>query len=238
MSSWNDQTYPVTARIGEDTLTNEDIRNMELRRARRSLAYLKRKIGNEAMRILLKDELDAATIRTSKWMDASAGEWTSGALHLQTPGPSAAYFHRWFLGKMKDGQEAVFRAGHPDHFLNHPIDRGAEVIENVGEDHDPWHIFVRFVPDETPFPTAWHASYTERFGALITDRDGRRIGSALHELKDLDGGLRAKLTISLPAASPADLIRGHLHHFAIEFRNWTLAALEESTQAAPQQVVS
>ncbi len=228
MTIFNDLSYKVTARIEDEVLNNDDIRNMELVRARRSLAYLKQKIGNDSMRLLLKEELDATTARTSNWMAESGGEWISGALLLETPGPGAAYFHHWFLTKMKNREEALFRAGHPDHFLNHPVEGGAEVIENVGEDDDPWHIFVRFVADETQFPTAWDSSYTERFGALITDRDNRRIGSALHELKDLPNGLGIKLTIHLPSAAPAHLVRGHLHHFAIEFRNWTTAALAES----------
>lgn len=228
MAGSNDLTYKATGRIEDEVLNNDDIRNMELVRARRSLAYLKQKIGNDAMRVLLKEELDDATARTNEWMEASGGEWISGALLLETPGPSAAYFHRWFLTKMKNREEALFRAGHPDHFLNHPIEGGAEVIENVGEDDEPWHIFVRFVGDDTAFPTAWDSSYTERFGAFITDREGRRIGSALHELKDLPNGLGIKLTIHLPSAAPAHLVRGHLHHFAIEFRNWTMAALAES----------
>lgn len=34
-------------------------------------------------------------------------------------------------------------------------------------------------------------------------------------------GATARLTITLPEATPESLIRGHLEHFAVEFSTWT-----------------
>ena len=48
----------------------------------------------------------------------------------------------------------------------------------------------------------------------------------IHEMRDAEDGLHIKLTIHLPQAAPDDLITGHLHHFSVEFRNWTRAAME------------
>ncbi len=225
---FNDQSYTVTARIEDEVLNSDDILNMEMVRARRSLAFLKQKIGNDAMRVLLKEELDATTARAGEWMEASGGEWISGALLMETPGPSAAYLSNWLVTKMKNREEAVLRAGHPDHCVNHPVEGGVEVITNVGGDDKPWHVFWKMVGEETAFPTAWDSSYTERFGVFLTDRNHRRIGSAMYEFRDLPNGLGVKLTIHLPSAAPAQLVRGHLHHFSIEYRNWTMAALAES----------
>ena len=57
---------------------------------------------------------------------------------------------------------------------------------------------------------------------MILDAADRRIGSAMHELRDgADGCLEVKLTVHLPHAAPAELVEGHLRHFAVEFRNWT-----------------
>ena len=40
-------------------------------------------------------------------------------------------------------------------------------------------------------------------------------------MKDADDGMHIRLTITLPQAAPAGLVRGHLEHFAVEFSNWT-----------------
>lgn len=220
-----DHRSGVRAGLNGVALNEDDIRGMELLRARRSLAYLKDVIGNDTMRTLLADDLDAATRQTAEWVERSAGAWRSGALTMRVPGPDAVSFHHWFMGNMKLRNEPVFRAGHPDHFLNHPLpDGGAEVIENVGEDERPWHIFLRFHGADTEFPTQWDPSYPlqQSFGVVISDANGLRIGSAMHELRDgADGGLEVKLTVHLPQAAPAELVDGHLRHFAVEFRNWT-----------------
>lgn len=101
------------------------------------------------------------------------------------------------------------------------------MIETVGEDDLPWHIFLEFCGADVELPTEWDPDYPSElsFAALIADGDGRRIGSAMHELRDVDRqlgrALEAKLTIHLPEAAPEHLLAGHLRHFAIEFRNWT-----------------
>lgn len=223
-------------------LDDNDIRDMELVRSRRALAYLKDRIGNDGMRQLLANDLNAASEQTEQWLHQSEGRWHSAALIMTAPGPPAAYFHDWFMGNMKQRHEPLFRAGHPDHFLNRPLPSGgAEVIENVGEDDLPWHIFLEFCEAGIELPTTWDPDYPSElsFAALIADRDGRRIGSAMHELRDVDHqlgrALEAKLTIHLPEATPEQLLAGHLRHFAIEFRNWTemarggVAALDVDT---------
>lgn len=220
-----DQHSDARAGLSGLTLGDDDIRELELLRSRRSLAYLKDRIGNDDMRKLVADDLDVTTKQTAEWAAQSAGAWQSGALTMQVPGPDAVSFHDWFMGNMKLRNEPVFRAGHPDHLMNHPLPDGrAEVIENVGEDERPWHIFLSFHGVDTEFPTPWDPSYPQQqsFGAMILNPDGVRIGSAMHELRDgADGGLEVKLTVHLPQAAPAELVDGHLRHFAIEFRNWT-----------------
>ncbi len=69
----SDRDYPTTALLAEKLLTDRDIRDAELERARHALAYLKRKIGNEAMREWLNDDLAEMTIRVRDWVGASGG---------------------------------------------------------------------------------------------------------------------------------------------------------------------
>jgi hypothetical protein len=201
---------------------------MEFGRARRALAFLKARIGNDAMRVLLKDDLDASAARVRTWLEASNGEWTSGTMTLVVPGLSAAAFHAWFMKVMKEARETDLRAGHPEHFLNHPMQGHAEVIENVGEDDGPWYLKLDFTPPDASFPTPWDPDFTERLGVIINDVDGNRIGSAIHEMRDAPDGMHVKLTIHLPKAVPHRLVLGHLRHFCVEWRNWSRLARSES----------
>lgn len=47
---------------------------------------------------------------------------------------------------------------------------------------------------------------------------------SMRQLRDEDDGLHLQFTTILPQAAPPELLRGHLNHFAIEFRNWTRMA--------------
>ncbi len=229
MPKVDDRTYAARALINGAALDNHAIRDLELTRARLALAYLKSKIGNEGMQALLKDDLDRTMARTWEWVEASAGEWKSGSVGLVVPGPGAKAFHAWFMDAMKRDRQRELRAAHPEHFMNRPLGAHADVIENVGQDELPWHIKLDFTSPEASFPTAWDPAYpvSERLGAVIKDAQGRRIGSAIHEMRDAEDGLHLKLTIHLPTAAPDALVTGHLRHFSVEFRNWTRMAMEE-----------
>ena len=52
----------------------------------------------------------------------------------------------------------------------------------------------------------------------------------MHEMRDTADGTEIKFTIILPDAAPDALLDGHLRHFAVEFRNWTRMAREQSGQ--------
>ena len=223
-----DIDFPARALIAGRTLAEDAIRDIELDRARRALAYLKVKIGNAGMRALLRDDIERTRARNRTWVEASGGRWTSGFVDLVVPGPSAAAFHAFFMAMMKEDRQAELRAAHPEHFMNVPLGLYAEVIENLGQDDLPWFIRLDFTSPDATFPTAWDPAYPaeHRLGAIMNDADGLRIGSAIHEMRDADDGLHVKLTIHLPEAAPDALVAGHLHNFSVEFRNWTRAAME------------
>lgn len=233
-------TDPATADFGARaiiagrSLDDAAISALELTRARRALAYLKAKIGNDAMRELLQKDIDRTRVRNRKWVESSGGRWKWGSLELVVPGPGAAAFHGFFMTMMKEDRQPELRAGHPEHFMNVPLGPHAEVIENVGQDDLPWFIRLDFTPPDTEFPAPWDPAYPadHRLGAFINDADGLRIGSAIHEMRDADDGLHVKLTIILPDTAPDAFVDGHLHHFAVEFRNWTHAARERACPAS------
>jgi hypothetical protein len=229
-SATDDRRLCAAAVIGKEQLTNRDIRDLELERARHALAYLKCKLGNDGMRRLLENDLQAMTAKVRGWVKASAGAWQSGSVKLIVPGPSARAFQEWYISAMAEGREAELRAGHPEHFVSHPLPGTVEVVENIGETELPWRVFYRALPENADFPMAGDPSYALRYGMEILDSDGLRVGYSMRQSRDAEDGLHLQFTTHLPKAAPSELVRRHLNHFAIEFRNWTRAAWLASTK--------
>lgn len=224
--------FAATARLGQVQLSDDDIQRAELARARHALAYLKAKLGNEAMRSLLASDLARMQAQVGSWVEASGGAWQTGLVELTVPGPPAAAFHQWYTAMLAHDREATMRAGHPEHFVSHPRPgQATEVIENIGETALPWQVFYQLVPD-AELPAAWDPAYPVRFGMALLDASRRRVGYSMHQLRDAADGMHLQLRTFLPAAAPAGLVGRHLHHFAIEFRNWTHAAWRELAATA------
>ena len=233
MTATGDRLPRAIGVVGEEQLTDHDIRDAELERARHALAYLKRKLGNEAMRCLLDGDLQTMTAQVRGWVEASGGAWRSGSVELLVPGPTAAAFQDWYVNAMAEGREAELRAGHPEHFVSHPMPGLVEVVENIGETELPWRVFYRALPEDFAFPVAWDPAYALHYGMEIVDADGLRVGFSMRQSRDEGDGLHLQFTTFLPKAVPPDLVRRHLNHFAIEFRNWTGAALVASQGGHP-----
>ena len=227
MAEDHDPDFQASASMAERHLSDRDIRDAELERARHALAYLKGKLGNTAMRALIADDLEAMRATVRGWVEASGGAWQTASLELTVPGPSAQEFQDWYVDAMARGREAELRAGHPEHFVSHPLVDRVEVVENIGETALPWRVFYRALPSDFAFPLPWDAAYALHYGMEILDADGLRVGFSMRQSRDIEDGLRLKFTTVLPKAAPPDLPLRHLNHFAIEFRNWTRASLIE-----------
>ena len=217
--------FRAVAAIGDERFDDRAIRDAELARARHALAYLKGKLGNDAMRRLLDDDLRAMTAEVRGWVEASDGAWQSGSMHLTGPGPRAPAFPEGYGAAMGGGGDAELRAGHPEHFISHPTPGLVEVVENIGETALPWRVFYRALPEDFAFPMAWDPAFALHYGMEIVDADGLRVGFSMRQSRDEADGLHLRFTTFLPGAAPPELVRRHLNHFAIEFRNWTRAAL-------------
>ncbi len=216
----------VSAPAEGDELTNDDIRNLELARARHALAYLKERIGNARMLELLADDLAHTKEQVGAWVDESNGQWQSDSIELVVPGLKARHFVDWYDDALDHRREPDFRAGHPEHFLSHPYDDGIEVIENVGETELPWHVFYRSMPEDGDFPAAWDDEFPVRFGAELLDQDRRRVGFSMRQGRDTENGMHLRVASFLPQAAPRPLMRRHLNHLAVEYRNWSRMCMD------------
>ena len=138
--------FQASASMAERRLSDRDIRDAELERARHALAYLKGKLGNSAMRALIADDLEVMRATVRGWVEISGGAWQTASLELTVPGPSAREFQDWYVDAMARGREAELRAGHPEHFVSHPLVDRVEVVENIGETALPWRVFRLSAP--------------------------------------------------------------------------------------------
>ena len=112
------------------------------------------------------------------------------------------------------------RSAHPDHYRTQIAFPKAEIIENIGEDTLPWHLFALVGPWDASFPTQLDKNYPIGFGLTCRSANGKVIVYAWHEFRDYNNGAQVKLTIVLPKAAPDHLLKGHLNHFSVEFRDW------------------
>ena len=225
--------FRAVAVMGNRHLDDRGIRDAELDRARHALAYLKGRLGNDAMRRLLDDDLNTMAAEVRGWVQVSHGAWQGASIQLIVPGPSARAFQDWYVAAMAGGREAELRAGHPEHFISHPMPGLVEVVENVGETELPWRVFYRALPEDFAFPMAWDPAYALHYGMEIVDAVGLRVGFSMRQSRDEADGLHLQCTTFLPRAAPSELVRRHLNHFAIEFRNWSRAALVASQGERP-----
>ena len=206
----------------------DDLLRLELARARHALAYLKSKIGNDAMLELLASDLQHMTAQVREWVNASNGEWARRSVDLVVPGPGAAAFKQWYDSAWTGGagREPELRAGHPEHFVSHAIltPGNAQVVENIGETDFPWLVFYAPLPEGESFPEPWSGDFPVHFGSQLLDEAGTRVAYTLHQLRDEPEGLRMRLTTYLPAATPAGIVDRHLRHLCIEFSYWAAIA--------------
>lgn len=207
-------------------LGNADVRDAELIRARHALAYLTAKLGTDAMLQLLADDLDRTASEVHSWAADCAGEWQTGTLQLVIEGLKAQAFQDWYAELVTHDRQLVLRAGHPEHFVNHRVTDDIEVVENIGETELPWHIRYHALPEDSDFPMAWNPDYPVRYGMAIL-MGNATVGYSMRQSRDTRDGMELRLTTFLPAAGPAGLATRHLHHFAIEFRNWARLALAD-----------
>ena len=62
--------------------------------------------------------------------------------------------------------------------------------------------------------------YPVQLAGVARDSSGTAIGGVRHQLRDLDGGFEAWLTVEFPRLTPSRMIRQHRWHLACEFSNW------------------
>ncbi|MGA7204697.1 MAG: hypothetical protein WBX27_08725 [Specibacter sp.] len=225
MTTTGSTTRPTVRLAGEDT--DSTIDGFELFSARRALALLKGKLGRERLLELLGAEIAAGDAFLRDHLERSAGEDTTGTTTLRAHGISAAQFGGW-LGSAF-ARDDVMLAGHPEHYSIHAEPgRNVNIVETLDKYvcsffMRPWNDSVVADPEQAPTPDDKPAA--RRSHMLLAD--GTVVGSIANAFDEETDGFTASLSVTLPATCAPEVVEQHLEHFAVEFRNWILAAAAE-----------
>lgn len=197
----------------------------ELFFARRALANLKSRLGQQALLELLEPDTAASAETLKAWADSSRGQWRPAATQLQFHGISAGEFVSYFMSIT--GEQPKLLAAQPEHFVLAEAGNGPShvirVVENLGRYISDFYITFT---GEDQAVAELAPDYPTRMVGTVALADGTTIGHALHQFRETTDGFDALLAIYFPAAAPEEFIEGHRQHLAVEFTNWIVGAAE------------
>lgn len=220
--SKTDETQAPWVRLAGDD-SDRRIDAYELFSARRALDLLKKKLGRERLLELLGVEIAAGDAFLRNHLERSAGQEATGTTTLRAQGITAAQFTSW-LGRAF-AREDVMLAGHPEHYSIHAAPgHDVNIVETLGE--YVCSFFMRPWNDAV-VPAAGSGRPAGRRSQMLL-KDGTVVGSIATAFDEENGGLTARLSVTLPATCAPDVVDQHLEHFAVEFRTWILRAAAET----------
>lgn len=146
---------------------------------------------------------------------------------LQATGLTSGEFLAW-MDKAFAGDEKPLLSAHPEHYAMGTDDIGARVVENIGPhvasfymggwgtDALDWAKDAAELLPESQFP--------RKMSSNLFLADGTVVGRALIQFGDTADGFTANLTVYFPVTCPDGVLEHHMRHYAVEFRNWIVAA--------------
>jgi hypothetical protein len=223
----SDQRKPFSVELVSGPTGPGGVDDFELAHARRALAKLKTLIGRQGLLELLAKEIDEGNAYFREQAIASNGKMRASTTVLAIRGMKAVEFVRWLESSF--GNESVLLAGEPEHYVIAPNpDRTVTLVENIGP-----HVCRVQLPaydaakqlDAEPLDELLPVSaYPFRRLGHLGLPDGTVIGRVLTQFGDTELGFNANLTCYFPVACPEEISVHHSQHFAVEFRNWIVAA--------------
>ncbi|CAM5648472.1 hypothetical protein SAVIM338S_06459 [Streptomyces avidinii] len=203
------------------------IDDFELFYSRRAVDRFRTLLGREGLLDLLAADIEAGNAFLRESALTSGGRFKAGTTVLATKGLTSAEFLAW-MDKAFAGDEQPLLAAHPEHYAMGTDEIGARVVENIGPhvasfymggwgtDALDWAKDAAELLPESEFP--------RKMSSNLFLTDGTVIGRALIQFGDTTGGFTASLTVYFPVACPDEVLDHHLRHYAVEFRNWIVAA--------------
>ncbi len=192
---------------------------------RQAVAGAKVALGREALAQCLAREIRISDRVTRMLARGSGTRRRFSRTDVFVPGARAEQLPTWYLERAEADDEATFLIATPDHHLFRPIEdpRGQEVWETPGGSPLASRFFFaegNLVGLQTPADPA----FPVQMAGSARLADGTLIGGVRHQLRDENGGVRARLTVELPWLIGPHAPAAHRWHLASEFTHWLEAA--------------
>jgi hypothetical protein len=223
------KSAPVTVALVSGPPGDGSIDDFELLYARRALERIRTRLGRQGLLDLLAADIEEGNAFLRETALAADGSFKSGTTVLATQGLSSAAFLAWMDEAYAGDDEGVLLAAHPEHYAMGAEDGGSpRVVENIGP-----HVCDFYMGGWGTAAMAWAADAAEllpesefprKMSSNLFLADGTVVGRALIQFGDTADGFTSNLTVYFPVTCPADVLEHHLRHYAVEFRNWIVAA--------------
>ncbi|MFJ4898204.1 hypothetical protein [Streptomyces sp. NPDC088727] len=207
--------------------TGGSIDDFELFYARRALERFRTRLGRQGLLDLLAEDIEAGNAFLRESARTSEGAFKSGTTVLTTQGIASGEFLAW-MDEAFAGDEGPLLAAHPEHYVMGTDSVGARVVENIGP-----HVADFYMGGWGTEALAWakdaeellpESEFPRKMSSNLFLADGTVVGRALIQFGDTAEGFTANLTVYFPATCPDEVLEHHLRHYAVEFRNWIVAA--------------
>jgi len=224
----NQTSPPVTVTLVAGPTGTGSIDDFELFYARRALDRFRTRLGRQGLLDLLAADIEEGNAFLRESARTSDGSFKAGTTVLETRGLTSAAFLAWMDKAFAGDDESVLLAAHPEHYVMGTDAVGARVVENIGP-----HVCSFYMGGWGTDAMAWAADADEllpesefprKMSSNLFLADGTVVGRALIQFGDTPDGFTASLTVYFPATCPDDVLEHHLRHYAVEFRNWIIAA--------------
>ncbi|MGW7274429.1 hypothetical protein ACWGH5_28335 [Streptomyces sp. NPDC054864] len=204
------------------------IDDFELFYARRALDRFRARLGSQGLLDLLAADIEEGNAFLRECARTSDGKFNAGTTVLQAHGLTSAEFLTWMNGAFASDDPRPLLAAHPEHYVMGHDDIGARVVENIGP-----HVCSFYMGGWGTSAMAWaenadellpESEFPRKMSSNLFLEDGTVVGRALIQFGDTAEGFTANLTVYFPTSCPKDVLDHHLRHYAVEFRNWMVAA--------------
>ncbi|MFD7987616.1 hypothetical protein ACFV4M_30155 [Kitasatospora indigofera] len=218
---------PVTVTLEAGPAGSGSIDDFELFYARRALDRFRTLLGRQGLLDLLAADIEEGNAFLRESARTSGGSFKAGTTVLATKGLTSAAFLAW-MDEAFAGDERALLMAHPEHYVMGTDSVGARVVENIGP-----HIADFYMGGWGTDAMAWaedaaellpESEFPRKMSSNLFLADGTVIGRALIQFGDTADGFTANLTVYFPVTCPDDVLDHHLRHYAVEFRNWIVAA--------------
>ncbi|MFJ8949289.1 hypothetical protein ACIRO1_04260 [Streptomyces sp. NPDC102381] len=220
----------VTVTLDSGPTGAGSIDDMELFYARRALDRFRTRLGREGLLELLAEDIEKGNAFLRECARTSDGKFNAGTTVLTARGLTSGEFLAWMDAAFEGGDDRPLLAAHPEHYVMGADEIGARVVENIGP-----HVCSFYMGGWGTAAMAWaddaaellpEAEFPNKKSSNLFLEDGTVVGRALIQFGDTADGFTASLTVYFPTACPEDVLDHHMRHYAVEFRNWIVAAAE------------